>query len=342
MSSKNSKNQVHCNKSSCITAVQGRFTPDFRVDAMRSKSFDKQQLQQRRPINTPNFSKRDPANEDFLDQQTTFGNERKLFIPKLPLDTLLEEDSVSLNLSTICMDAPEVVKNKPANEGNELLELLEGPEEWENESVSSKPKKFSCLDESSIVDPRRKVLVNNKNLQNIQNSRGEYVKNTMPEVILKKQSQKYDKALILLQAHFRNYKDQAEKQIFSLTQDLAEAKATLKSQMQDRDYMVNVFKNKLKDTKSDLEMQFKTHLKALERKLSEKEQYKRETTDERIQQLRKDFERKAGDSARDDRSRSNSKGYIVLVEENRKLREDLTNLWRDTDKITYKFGKNNQ
>ena len=159
---------------------------------------------------------------------------------------------------------------------------------------------------------------------------------------LKKQSQKYDKALILLQAHFQNYKEQAEKQIFSLTQELADAKAILKSQMYDRDSLVSVFKSKLKEAKYELEMQFRSHLSALERKLTEKEQNKRETTDERIQQLRKDFERKAGDSARDERNRSNSKGYIVLIEENRKLREDLTNLWKDTDKIAYKLGKPNK
>ena len=198
-----------------------------------------------------------------------------------------------------------------------------------------KKKKYSCLDESSIVDSHCKVLVTNKNLQNIQNSQ---IPNKAND-LLKKQSQKYDKALILLQAHFHTYKEHSEKQISSLTQELAEAKAMLKCQMQDRDGLVSMFKSKLKDAKNELEIQFKNHLNILEKKLSEKEQNKRETTDERIQKLRKDFERKAGDSARDERSRSNSKGYVVLVEENRKLREDLTNLWKDTDKISLKLGK---
>ena len=286
--------------------------------------------------------------EDLFEQQTTFGNDRKLFIPKLPLDTLLEEDSVSLNLSTICMDNPENAKFKVPNEGNELLELLDGPEEWEDPSALGKKKQYSCLDESSIVDSDCRVLVTNKNLQNIQNYHNSHglgnnqsIKSSASD-LLKKQSQKYDKALILLQAHFQNYRDQAEKQIFSLAQELADAKAILNSQMQDRDSLVSVFRSKLKEAKNELEMQFKSHLNALEKKLSVKEKNKRETTDERIHQLRKDFERKASDSARDERSRSNSKGYIVLIEENRKLRDDLTNLWKDTDKTAYKLGKTNK
>lgn len=328
MSSKNSKSMLNYNKSSCVSSIHGRFTPDFRVDSMRSKSFDKNpdHNQSRQSINTPNFSKRElqpTPREEFFEQQTTFGNEKKLFIPKLPLDTLLEEDSVSLNLSTICMETPDNFKAKILNEGNELLELLEGPEE--NEYFK---RKYSCLDESSIVDSY-KVLANNKNLVNL----------PIGNEFCRKQSQKYDKALIILQAHFQTYKEHAEKQIFSLSQELAEAKAVLKYQNQDRENLVFGLKNKLKEAKHELEGQINSHLIDLERKLSEKEQTKRENTDERIQQLKKDFEKKAGDSTREEKSKIHSKGYVFLVEENRKLREDLTNLWKDTDKIAQKLGK---
>jgi hypothetical protein len=321
--------QSYCNKSSLVSSVQGRFTPDFRVDSQRSKSFDKHQDQStsRRILNTPNFSKRENL-EEFSDQQTTFGNEKKLLIPKLPLDTLLEEDSVSLNLSTICLETAENFK-KPTNENNELLQLLECPEDWEESSAKDRKKKYSCLDESSIVDSHCRVLISNKNLQNV------------PPVneMLRKQAQKYDKALILLQAHFVTYKDQADKQIIALTQELAEAKALIKEQNFERDSLVCGFKERLKEVKRELESQFRSHLNALERKLNEKEKFKRESNQERIQQLRKDFEKKACDSARESRSRSNSKGYTFLVEENKKLREDLTNLWKDTDIIAHKLGK---
>ncbi|OMJ81855.1 hypothetical protein SteCoe_17621 [Stentor coeruleus] len=336
MSTKNSRPSTNCNKSSYVTSVQGRFTPDFRSDCMRAKSFDKQISQDsnssRKVLNTPNFSKREghlSSQNEFFDQQTTFGHEKKLKIPKLPLDTLLEEDSVSLNLSTICMENPENAIKKIANEGNELLKLLECPEDWENSESKNKRKKYACLDESSIVDSHCRVLVQNKNTANV------------PPLndVLRKQAQKYDKALILLQAHFQTYKEHSEKQIMNLTQDLAEAKAVLKCQMQERNNIVGSMKNKIKEAKTDLENQFKSHLDILEKKLCEKEQYKLANTDERIQRLRKDFERKASDSAREERARSSSRGFNVLVEENKKLREDLTNLWKDTDKISQKLQK---
>ena len=323
---------AYCNKSSLVSSVQGRFTPDFRIDSLRSKSFDKQQDQStsRRMLNTPNFSKREHHRaEEFSDQQTTFGNEKKLLIPKLPLDTLLEEDSVSLNLSTICLETSENIKKPQKNENNELLQLLECPEDWDQSRSQARKKKFSCLDESSIVDSNCKVLFQNKNIVNT----------TPVNEILKKQAQKYDKALILLQASFITYKEQADKQIMSLTQDLAEAKALIKEQVNEREYLVSGFKDKLKNAKKDLESQFRSHLAALERKLSDKEKFKKESNQERIQQLRKDFEKKASDSAREERSRSNSKGYSFLVEENKKLRADLTNLWKDTDIIAHKLGK---
>jgi hypothetical protein len=321
------KNPVHgtANKSS----IQGRFTPDFRMDSLRSKSFDKhpEQSTSRRALNTPNFSKKNSkAKEEFFDSQTTFGNEKKLMIPKLPLDTLLEEDSVSLNLSTIVMENSDNLGKKQKNEGNELIQLLEGPEDWD---ASQKKKKYACLDDSSIVDSQCKVLISNKNVQNLH----------IPKENLKKQTQKYDKALILLQAHFQTYKEHAEKQIIGLTQELAEAKAVLKTQVIERDAVVSVFKQQIKSFKSELEAQFRSHLRTLEQKLSEKEQSRRESTDERIQQLRKDFEKKASDSNREERLRSNSKGYIVLVEENKRLREDLTNLWKDTDLLTKKLHR---
>lgn len=324
------KHQRQCNKSSLVSSVQGRFTPDFRIDALRSKSFDKQEPStSRRVLNTPNFSKREyTALEELCEQQTTFGNDKKLFIPKLPLDTLLEEDSVSLNLSTICMETPENIK-KSANEGNDLLKLLECPEEWEQSSSQNRKKKYSCLDESSVVESHCRVLINNKNAGNV------------PAVneMLRKQAQKYDKALILLQAHFMTFKEQADKQIMNLTQELAEAKAILKEQYQERDYVVGFFKERLRDAKKDLENQFRGHLNALEKKLNDREKFKRESNNERIQKLRKDFEKKASDSAREERSRSNSKGYSFLVEENKKLRDDLSNLWKDTDIIAQKLGK---
>ena len=322
----------YCNKSSLVSPAQGRFTPDFRSDAMRSKSFDKQQEQStsRRILNTPNFSKREQQRiEDFSEQQTTFGNEKKLLIPKLPLDTLLEEDSVSLNLSTICLETPANIKKPQKNENNELLQLLESQEDWDQSTSQVRKKTISCLDESSIVDSNCKVLIQNKNAVNI----------TPVNEILKKQAQKYDKALILLQASFVTYKEQADKQIMSLTQDLAEAKALIKEQVNEREYLLAGFKEKLKSAKKDLESQFRTHLNALERRLSEKEKFKKENNQERIQQLRKDFEKKASDSAREERSRSNSKGYSFLIEENKKLRADLGNLWKDTDIIANKLGK---
>ena len=89
----------YSNKSSLVSPVQGRFTPDFRVDSLRSKSFDKQQEQStsRRILNTPNFSKREQQRiEDFSEQQTTFGNEKKLLIPKLPLKKMLQHCRRSL------------------------------------------------------------------------------------------------------------------------------------------------------------------------------------------------------------------------------------------------------
>ena len=102
--------------------------------------------------------------------------------------------------------------------------------------------------------------------------------------ILKKQAQKYDKALILLQASFVTYKEQADKQIMSLTQDLAEAKAMIKEQANEREYLLAGFKDKLKNAKRDLESQFRTHLTALERKLSEKEKFKKESNQESYQE----------------------------------------------------------
>jgi hypothetical protein len=332
MSTKNSKSVLHNNKSSCVTSIQGRFTPDFRVESMRSKSFDKnpEHNSSRYSINTPNFSKREPnpiLADEYFDKQTTFGHEKKLHIPKLPLDTLLEDDSVSLNLSTICLDTPENFKSKKPNEASDLLHLLENPEDWENSNIIK--KKYSCLDESSVVESQCKILVSNKNTSNV----------APINEMLRKQSQKYDKALIMLQAHFQTYKDNSEKQILALTRELADAKAILKYQSQDRNSLVAVFKNKLKQAKCELEAQFKLHLNSLEKRLSDKEQTKRESTDERISQLRKDFEKKSADSSRDERPKSSSRGYVVLVEENRKLREDLTNLWKDTDKINSKLKK---
>ncbi|OMJ84831.1 hypothetical protein SteCoe_13955 [Stentor coeruleus] len=333
MSTKNSRPSSNCNKSSFATSVQGRFTPDFRSDNIRSKSFDKQDTSSsHKALNTPNFSKHEGqkfSQEEYFDKQTTFGQDKKLQIPKLPLDTLLEEDSVSLNLSTICMETPENAVKKTTNEGNDFFKLLECPEEWE-ESDRNQNKKISCLDESSIVNRHFKALAQNNNVANV------------PPVneILRKQTQRYDKALILLQAHFQTYKEHADKQIMSLTQELAETKAVFKCQMQERDKIAGYFKRKLKNAKAELENQYISYLETLEKKLIENEQSKIENNDKRIQQLRKDFERKASDSAREERTRSSSRGFNVLVEENKRLREDLTNLWKDTDKINQKLQKN--
>lgn len=271
-------------------------------------------------------------------------------IPKLPLDSLLEEDS-ELNLSSIGQDAFEknnaqkeqdtcILQNyMPGNESQDLINLLD-VKEYESNTLQlspvGNPKMYSRLDESSIVDPLCHVLVDS--------TPQFYNKNPAqtPEIksILEKHSQKYDKALIILHAHFNSYKEQSEKQIQNLTQEIISAKNSLKGAAAFKQKLAGMFKDEMSSMKIELEGHYKDSLLKLETKVSENP---KDNTSQRLKQLRKEYDKKLieNDSYiaslkkyNDDlKTQANStRGYRDLIRENKKLREEISILWKDGPK----------
>lgn len=277
----------------------------------------------------------------------TFGKKPK--VPKLPLDSLLEEDSEQASLNLSAIGAEISIKNiNPHNQNQDdsfmLLKMLEQEAYDENNTLNLSPvinhKTYSRLDESSIVGPQCKILIEKPYFDNKENVHN--VQSTEIKLMLKKQSQKYDKALIVLQAQFVSYKDFAEKQIFMLTQELASIKSEISSLNRFKDRAIEIYRSQIDSLKSSYADKFNDYLQEIEQKILESDLH-RNSSQAKIDELQKEYNQKIQTNEQSifNLKKQNEdlkeqigkpgedKDYEELIRENKKLREELTILWKD-------------
>jgi len=260
----------------------------------------------------------------------------KLKIPKLPLDSLLEEDSEgpSLNLSAICIDNTSGKKKSyesPKDESQELMMLLSHPQH----------KPYSRLDESSVIDPLSHILVENQaNKENTTPSSNQL------KTILKKQSQRFDKALLVLQANFNSYKEQSQSQISQLQNQVSSLKALVNSYSDNTQKMHSHLSAQIADAKDQAEEKLAKQQEELELKLQEQAKSNHNFTKQQLAQFQQEYEERSNRSRsvmqpRKPEQRQPSRAYQDLVKENRRLREELTFLWKDygRNKLGLQFNK---
>ncbi|CAG9310058.1 unnamed protein product [Blepharisma stoltei] len=295
----------------------------------------------------------------------TFGNSKKPRIPKLPLDSLLEEDSeqASLNLSAIGCEISsknqQPVTIAGEDESFQLIKMLEqeAEKEWENNTLQLSPvanqKTYSRLDESSIIGPQCKVLIDKPLQCSTENKENNIPRNINSEVkaLLRKQAQKYDKALIILQTQFISYKENAEKQIFMLQQEMASLKTQVNPMENFKEKLIDVFKTQLNTVKNAYAEKFENCMKDVEAKLVEGEQHKK-YSQKKMEELRKEYDlklqineqsiftlKKQNEDLKDQLGKigGGEKDYEELLNENKKLREELTGLWKDYGRRRLKY-----
>lgn len=311
-------------------ASNGRGTPQFEEDPRASKSFQKQNSTTR--SNLPQIEEQDSS------KRSTSVRTR---VPKLALDSLIEDDSepASLNLSAICMENTSD-KNKyleeesllvpEKDEGKELMRLLEQQPEESHFSYRHQQKTHSRLDESSIVTPN--VLVDTTSYYNKENQ------SKSPELyhLLKKQSQKYDKALLILQTNFNSYKETTQQQIKGLEEEVSSLKTQLQGFAELKKKLYHTFKNQINSLQNELRDKLCENKKLFEQRLEEHSQETKNSFKKQLSHLQSEFEEKLKRQSYSQTSRRSSgdskasnRSYQDLVKENRRLKEELTYLWKD-------------
>ena len=152
--------------------------------------------------------------------------------------------------------------------------------------------------------------------------------------------EKYDKAFCILQTNFTSHREETEMQISKLHEEVATVKNNLKIQVNIKNKISNLIDHQIFNTKSELTSELNCYLDKIAEFQSEKPPANRKSTLERIKKIREDYDNKLienemyisslkQNNASNNRSKSSSRGYEDIAEENKKLREELSKMWNN-------------
>ena len=150
--------------------------------------------------------------------------------------------------------------------------------------------------------------------------------------------EKYDKAFSILQQNFSAYRDETERRISNLQEDLAVVRNSLKCQTNLKTKISNLIDSQISHTKFELQSQFTNFLSTIEKPATDRPP-KTQITMDRIHKIREEYDSKLAENEKYinslkknneiSRSRSSSRECADLVRENKTLREELSNLWNN-------------
>jgi hypothetical protein len=156
------------------------------------------------------------------------------------------------------------------------------------------------------------------------------------ENIFQRNFQKYEQALVILQKNFFGYREDTEKKIQNIQEEVALIKNSIKHDENIKNCFSSLIDTEINKTKSALKSELKNFLNNFYDKNHERPPTQRATL-ERIKKIREQYDSKILENekylvslkqtSQEPRSKSSSRGCSELFEENRSLREELSNLW---------------
>lgn len=246
-------------------------------------------------------------------------------------------------------------KKIPRHNGHRPLSV---PKSQQNKVLSSKTPNFGRISPQGVV---HKAQISKKSADFIFDDsldfsdisdRGKFAKNqNFPKDFsknqletdskLNKHIEKYDKAFCILQSNFLDYRDDTEKKIENLQEEIAVVKNNLKNPGNLKNSINDLIDLEVCNAKSELQSFFKSFLKTIEKVENEKAVNEKPPSGQgaltRIQKIREEYDTRLEENEKylqdlqkkNEVTRSKSRDCSDLMQENKSLREELSKLWHN-------------